>query len=205
MEPKPKQRLSAEARQEQIIQVAVDLAGERGMQGVTTQDMADAMGLTQGAIFRHFPSKDAIWLAAMSWIRERLMGVLGAAAQGAGSPLDALERMFFAHVDFIARHPAIPRMVFSGQMLHDNPKLKALVQEIVSGYEARLVVLLCEAREAGLVRADLDEQSAAILFIGMIQGLVVQITIFGARRSLTEEARKIFPVYLAGIKAERSK
>jgi AcrR family transcriptional regulator len=167
--------------------------------------MADAMGLTQGAIFRHFPSKDAIWLAAMGWIRERLMGVLGAAAQGTGSPLDALERMFFAHVDFIDRHPAIPRMVFSGQMLHDNPKLKALVQEIVSGYEARLVDLLCEAREAGLVRADLDEQSAAILFIGMIQGLVVQITIFGARRSLTEEARKVFPVYLAGIKAERSK
>lgn len=205
MEPKPKQRLSAEVRQDQIIQVAVDLAGERGMQGVTTQDMADAMGLTQGAIFRHFPSKDAIWIAAMGWIRERLTGVLGAAAQGTGSPLDALERMFFAHVDFIDRHPAIPRMVFSGQMLHDNPKLKALVQEIVSGYEARLVVLLCEAREAGLVRADLDEQSAAILFIGMIQGLVVQITIFGARRSLTEEARKVFPVYLAGIKAERSK
>jgi len=199
MEPKPKQRLSAEARQEQIIQVAVDLAGERGMQGVTTQDMADAMGLTQGAIFRHFPSKDAIWLAAMNWVRERLMGVLGAAAEGAGDPLDALERMFYAHVNFIAKHPAIPRMVFSGQMLHDNPKLKALVQEILSGYEARLAALLRAAREAGLARADLDEQSAAILFIGMIQGLVVQITIFGAPRSLPEEARKIFPIYLAGI------
>lgn len=205
MEPRPKQRLSAEARQEQIIQVAVDLAGERGMQGVTTQDMADAMGLTQGAIFRHFPSKDAIWLAAMGWIRERLMGVLGAAAQGAADPLDALARMFHAHVDFIAKHPAIPRMVFSGQMLHDSPKLKALVQEIISGYEDRLMALLREAREAGLARADLDEQSAAILFIGMIQGLVVQITIFGARRSLTEEAHKVFPVYLAGIRAERTK
>lgn len=203
MEPKPKQRLSAEARQEQIIQVAVDLAGERGMQGVTTQDMADVMGLTQGAIFRHFSSKDAIWLAAMGWIRERLMGVLGTAAKGASDPLDALEHMFYAHVNFIAKHPAIPRMVFSGQMLHDNPKLKALVQEIVSGYEERLVKLLREAREAGLVWPELDEQSAAVLFIGMIQGLVVQIAIFGAKRSLLEEARKVFPIYLAGIKAER--
>lgn len=199
MEHKPKQRLSAEARQEQIIQVAVDLAGERGMQGVTTQDMADAMGLTQGAIFRHFPSKDAIWLAAMGWIRERLMGVLGAAAEGADDPLDALERMFYAHVNFITKHPAIPRMVFSGQALHDNPKLKTLVREILSGYESRLAALLSEAREMELVRADLDEQSAAILFIGMIQGLVVQITIFGTQRSLPEEARKIFPIYMAGI------
>jgi hypothetical protein len=84
-------------------------------------------------------------------------------------------------------------------MLHDSPKLKVLVQEIVSGYEDRLVALLREARESGLARADLDEQSAAILFIGMIQGLVVQITIFGAQRSLLEEARKVFPIYLAGI------
>lgn len=199
MKPKPKQRLSAEERQDQIIRVAVDLAGERGMQGVTTQDMADAMGLTQGAIFRHFPSKDAIWLAAMGWIRERLMGVVGAAADGASDPLDALEQMFYAHVGFIAKHPAIPRMVFSGQMLHDSPKLKALVREILSGYEDRLVALLREAQELEMVQDDLDVQSAAILFVGMIQGLVVQITIFGAQRSLLEEARKVFPIYLAGI------
>ena len=90
-------------------------------------------------------------------------------------------------------------MVFSGQMLHDSPRLKALVQEILSGYEDRLVALLCEARELDMVQDDLDAQSAAILFVGMIQGLVVQITIFGAQRSLLEEARKVFPIYLAGI------
>lgn len=200
MEIKPKQRLSAEARQEQIIQVAVDLAGKRGMQGVTTQEMADAMGLTQGAIFRHFPTKDAIWIAAINWLRESLMGVLGAAVRDAKDPLDALERMFHAHVSFISRYPAIPRIVFSGKMLDENPKLKALVQGILSGYEARVVKLLLEAKAAGLVRSDLDEGGAATLFLGMIQGLVVQIKIIGVDRSMQEEARKVFPIYLAGIK-----
>lgn len=42
-----RQRLSAEARQEEIIRAAVDLAGERGVDGVTTQDMAKAVGITQ--------------------------------------------------------------------------------------------------------------------------------------------------------------
>lgn len=178
----------------------MDLAGERGMHGVTTQEMADALGLTQGAIFRHFPSKDAIWVAAMTWIRGRLMNVLGAAAKGAKNPLDALERMFLAHVAFIAKHPAIPRLVFSGQVLYENPKLKEVVQEIISGYEARLAALLREAKEAGLARPDLDERSAATLFLGMIQGLVVQVTIFGGKRSLLEEAHKVFPIFLAGIR-----
>ncbi len=200
MEIKLKQRLSAEARQEQIIQVAVDLAGKRGMQGVTTQEMADAMGLTQGAIFRHFPTKDAIWIAAINWLRESLMGALGVAVQGARDPLDALERMFHAHLSFIAQYPAIPRIVFSGQMLDENPVLRALVREILTGYEARIVMLLLQAREAGMIRPDLDEHGAATLFLGMIQGLVVQIKIVGVDRSMQEEARKLFPIYLAGIK-----
>ena len=198
METQPKQ-LPADERRAVTVAAVIELAAEQNPSEITTAAIAKRMGLTQGALFRHFPSKDAIWLAAMSWIREGLMGVLGAAAKGASDPLDALERMFYAHVSFIAKYPAIPRMVFSGQMLHDNPKLKVLVQEIVSGYEDRLVALLREARESGLARADLDEQSAAILFIGMIQGLVVQITIFGSQRSLLEEARKVFPIYLAGI------
>lgn len=200
MQAKPKQRLSAEARQEQIIQVAVDLAGKRGLQGVTTQEMADAMGLTQGAIFRHFPTKDAIWIAAIQWLRESLMGVVGRAAKDATDPLDALERMFHAHVAFIGKYPAIPRIVFSGKMLDESPKLKALVQGIMTGYEARLVTLLGEAKSAGLVRPELDERAAATLFLGMIQGLVVQIKIIGVDRSMADEARKVFPIYLAGIK-----
>ena len=75
--------------------MAIDLAAKRGVESVTTQDMADAMGLTQGAIFRHFPTKDDIWLAAIHWVRRRLMRVVvDAAATQRENPLDALERMF---------------------------------------------------------------------------------------------------------------
>ena len=38
------------------MRVTLDLAAKQGVDGVTTQDMAQAMGVTQGAVFRHFPS-----------------------------------------------------------------------------------------------------------------------------------------------------
>ena len=41
---------------------------------------------------------------------------------------------------------------------------------------------------------------AAVLYIGMIQGLVMQVSIFGGKRSLLQEAQKIFPVFLQGVK-----
>jgi len=196
-----KRRMAAEERQEEIVRVAIDLAAKSGVESVTTQDMADAMGLTQGAIFRHFPTKDDIWLAAINWVRRNLMRVVGAAAARSENPLEALEAMFHAHVSFIARHPAIPRMVFSDHLLRRDARLKQVIQEIITGYESKIAGLLAQAKEAGLARPDLDESSAATLFIGMIQGLVLQSNIFGGQRSLPEAAKKVFPIYLNGIRA----
>lgn len=195
-----KKRMSTEDRQSEIIRVAIELAAEKDVGSVTTQDMADAMKLTQGAIFRHFASKDDIWLAVMHWIRERLMDVLGKAAAEATDPLDAIHRMFVAHIGFIGKHPAIPRILFSELQHKKDSKVRLLIQELVSGYEARIAGLLDAAKEQSLVDADLDSRHAAVLYIGMIQGLVMQVSIFGGKRLLMQEAEKTFPIFLHGIK-----
>lgn len=195
-----KRRLSSEDRQSEIIRVAVELAADKGVDSVTTQDMADAMHLTQGAIFRHFATKDDIWVAVMQWIRDRLMKVLDKAAADATDPLNAIERMFFAHITFISKHPAIPRLMFSELLHKKNSKLRQLIQGIISGYEAKIAGLLEAAKAQSLVPDDLDSQSAAVLYIGMIQGLVMQSSIFGGKRSLQQQAENIFPILLHGIK-----
>jgi len=195
-----KRRLSSEERQREIIRVSIELAAEKGVDSVTTQDMADAMQLTQGAIFRHFATKDDIWVAVIEWIRDRLMKAVGKAAAEATDPLDAIERMFFAHIAFIGKHPAIPRLLFSELLHKKNSKLRQLIEGIISGYEARIAGLLEDAKSQSLVPADLNSQSAAVLYIGMIQGLVMQSTIFGGKRALQQQAEKTFPLFLYGIK-----
>jgi len=195
-----KRRLSTEERQSEIIRVAVDLAADKGVDSVTTQDMADAMHLTQGAIFRHFATKNDIWVAVIEWVRERLMKVLDKAAADATDPLDAIERMFSAHITFVSKHPAIPRLLFSELLHKKNSKLRRLIEGIISGYETKISGLLEAAKSQSLVSDDLDSQSAAVLYIGMIQGLVMQSSIFGGKRSLQHQAEKTFPIFLHGIK-----
>lgn len=194
-----RRRLNSEERQGEIVRVAVDLAADKGVDSVTTQDMADAMNLTQGAIFRHFATKDDIWVAVIEWVRERLMKVLDKAAAGASDPLDAIERMFTAHIAFVSKHPAIPRLLFS-ELHKKNSKLRRLIRGIIAGYESRIAALLEQAKSGALVRDDLDSQSAAVLYIGMIQGLVMQSDIFGGERALMQEALKTFPIFLNGVK-----
>ncbi len=195
-----KRRLSTEERQSEIVRVAIHLAAEKGIDSVTTQDMADAMNVTQGAVFKHFPTKDDIWLAVINWIRGRLMAVLEKAASEATDPINAIERMFYAHITFISKHPAIPRLLFTEMLHKKNSKLRDLIQEIISGYEGKIAGLLDAAKEQSLVARDLDSKNAAVLYIGMIQGLFMQVSIFGGKRSLLDEAKKTFPIYLHGIK-----
>jgi hypothetical protein len=136
----------------------------------------------------------------MQWIRDRLMKVLDKAASDATDPLNAIERMFFAHITFIGKHPAIPRLLFSELLHKKNSKLRQLIEGIISGYEAKIAGLLDAAKSQSLVSDDLDSQSAAVLYIGMIQGLVMQSSIFGGKRSLQHQAEKTFPIFFYGIK-----
>lgn len=200
-----RKRLGADERREEIIRVTLELAAKQGVDDVTTQDMAQAMGVTQGAVFRHFLSKDAIWLAVMQWVRDRLMGVLGRAAEQGRDPLDALQRMFFAQIGFIASHPAIPRVLMSEHLHGRSAALRRLVTEIMLGYEAKITGLLADAQAQGLARADLDVHAAATLYIGMIQGLVMQTSILRGQRTLTArtltaEAARTFPVFMQAIR-----
>ncbi|MDA8127930.1 MAG: TetR/AcrR family transcriptional regulator [Betaproteobacteria bacterium] len=199
-----RQRLPAEERQEEIIKAAVELAGEQGVDDVTTQDMARAVGVTQGAIFRHFPTKDMIWLAVVHWVRGRLMGALDVAAGQGKDPLDALEKMFFAHLGFVERMPALPKLIFTDHLLKKNPKIKELVRSILAEYETKVTGLIAQAKAQHLVRPDLDVQAAAAAFVGLIQGLLVRVSIIGARNSLVAEGKLVFPIFLHGIGSART-
>jgi AcrR family transcriptional regulator len=191
-----RQRLSSAERQDEIIKAAVELAGREGMDNVTTQGIADAIGVTQGAIFRHFPTKDAIWISVVHWARGRLMGVVDMAASQASNPLEAVEKIFFAHIGFADKYPALPRVLLSA-----NPHLKQIMKEMLAGYEERIAAFLSAAKTLSLVRRDLDESDAATLFIAMVQGLVMHVLILRAKKSLIGEARRVFPIYMAGIGA----
>ncbi len=194
-----RKRLGAEKRREEIISVTLALAARQGVDDVTTEDMAREMGVTQGAVFRHFPSKDAIWLAVMQWVRDRVMDVLDRAAEQGRDPLDALQRMFFAHIEFIAGHPAIPRLLMSDHLHGRSPALRQLLSEIMLGFEEKTARLIQDAQVQGLARSNLDAHAAATLYLGMIQGLVLQTSILGGRRGLAAEAARTFPVYLQAI------
>ena len=195
--------LPADERRAATVEAVVSLAAEQNPSEITTAAIAQRMGLTQGALFRHFPNKDAILQAVMSWVSERLLARIDAAIHGASSPVAALEAVFMTHIDFIAQHPGVPRMLF-GELQRPSESLpRRMVQTLVEHYRVRLQRLLAAGQALGELDAGLDTHAAATLFVGTIQGLVMQSLLAGSVRHLRRDAAAVFAIYLRGIRSVR--
>ncbi|MEO8848534.1 MAG: TetR/AcrR family transcriptional regulator [Casimicrobiaceae bacterium] len=195
--------MTTDQRQREIVATVLVLARERGPDTITTQAIADRMGLTQGAVFRHFPDKQAIWLAVFAWVRESLGAAITAAMTKVDSPLAKIERAFLAHVAFIAAHPGVPRVMFHEMQYPGDSPVRAEVRAMITSYHQRLSLLFTQAKAAGELPRDLDATLAPVSFIGAVQGLVIEASLAGDEAGMARRARKLLPLLLDGYRGRR--
>ena len=193
--------LPAETRRAVTVEAVIELAAERDPGEITTAAIASHMKLTQGALFRHFPSKDAIWEAVMEWVAERLLARVDRAAAQAASPVAALQAIFLAHADFVAEHPGVPRMLFGELQRAGATPAKRLARTLLERYGERIRARLEAGKAAGEVSAALDIDAAVTLFVGTLQGLIMQSMLAGDLLRIRRDAPRVFAIYLAGIRS----
>ena len=198
MNPHPR-HLPADERRAVTVEAVVQLAAEQNPSEITTTAIAKHMGVTQGALFKHFPTKDAILQAVMEWVAERLIARMDKAAQAAASPLAAIEAMFMAHVEFVAEHPGVPRMLFGELQRAELTAPKRMAQALIRRYGERLHRLIDEGIARGELNPALDVEAAATLFVGTIQGLVMQSLLAGDVANIRRDAPRVFAIYRRGI------
>ena len=192
--------LPAEERRAVIVQTVIELAAEQNPSGITTAAIANRMGLTQGALFRHFSNKAAVLESVMEWVAEQLLARLDNSVREELSPLATLEAMFMAHAEFVVEHPGVPHLLFSELQCAEKTASKAIVQTLIHHYGKRLHRLIEEGKTNQELDTDLDTEAAAILFIGTIQGLVMQSLLAGDVGHIRHNAPRVFAIYRRGIR-----
>ncbi len=195
------ERLQANERRAVTVQAVIELAAEQNPAEITTSAMAERMHMTQGALFRHFATKDAIWQEVMDWVAERLMTRVDKAVQAAGSPLEALEAVFLAHIDFVVQHAGAPRILFGELQRPGDTSAKRVARTLLTRYGERIQALIEQGKSQGKLSSDIDTTVAVTLFIGTIQGLVMQSLLTGKGGDIRAMAPKIFAIYLRGIRS----
>ncbi len=194
-------KLAADLRRAKTVEAVIELAATINPAEVTTAQIAAQMGVTQGALFRHFSDKQAVWKAVLEWTADTLLARIDAVA--GGTPIDRLQAIFGAHIDFIVRHIGIPRILFGELQRDSEAPGKAKVRALMSGYRRRVLNELEQAKLQGQINAQIDCAAAATMFLGMIQGLVMQAMASDDFATMPSISKGLFELYLDGLGVAR--
>jgi AcrR family transcriptional regulator len=128
-------------RREQILDAAAELFAAKGFHGVSVGELGRACGITGPALYKHFPSKDAVLAEMLVSISERLLDEGRDRVARAADAAAALEALVAWHIDFALRHRAL--IVVQDRDWQSLPpeareRVRALQREYVDVWAAQL-------------------------------------------------------------------
>src|SRR3546814_3385982 len=118
-------RKPAEERKSEIVETALRLADKVGPDRLATGQIAEAVGLTQAALFRHFPKKKDLWEAIAARIGEKFQQRWHAIERGPVDPVDRLRAIVTAQLKLIQSIPAIPAILLSRELDRKSTRLNS--------------------------------------------------------------------------------
>ncbi len=160
-------RKPAGERRQQIIETAQDVFARAGYANTATADVAAAAGVAPAAIYRYFPSKRDLYLAALRDAGPRLLDLIGSTAIGTGDPLETIWRFGLAYYDRVNDRSAYARLWF--QALGDASD-EEVRQAIAENFKATVDLVSAQldlAKHTGLVREDLEPRLGGWQFMAI--------------------------------------
>ena len=190
------EKKSTRIRKEEIIQAALEVIGSKGVRALTIAAIAESAGMSEANIYRHFSGKNEIFSALADFIGRSVMGNAATIAAGSRKPLEKLESIFFSHIAIIAEHPAIPRFIFSEDVLLGHPLLAKTLTARIGNYVETLMGVIAAGIHEGELRQEGSPRETALTMLGMIQFTALRQTIGGLNYDIDLEGKKLWVNFL---------
>ncbi len=159
-------RMSGEERREQIVRSVLKLA-EGGLKAVTVASVAQDVGLVPSALYRHFGGRDDMVRAAFAVLRGELEKNLTRALTES-SALEGMEKLLARQMTLLRAYPAMPRLIFSDEVLAGDNPLRLLMIEAQDRVARGIAAVVARGQELGEVRGDLSPADLAVIFMGQL-------------------------------------
>jgi AcrR family transcriptional regulator len=177
---------------EALLSKCLHLFAQRGFSSTSVDDIARAAGVTKGAIYWHFASKDEIFHAILDRIRAQWQEVVHVPVSTKRDPQAQLARLFDAYAELFRESPDI--CLFLQQVVLDrqNKPFAAEVAKVFATTARFIARIVDDGKARGVMNADVDSLTTAHLILGMLAG--------ASQQASTTLARSL-PLLIAEAKA----
>ena len=195
----PTAHLDSEVRRHQIVHTARRIVATQGMASLTIQELAREVGVSEGAIYRHFKSKDEILLALVHDIERTLLDAVSDAAQLEKGVLDQLKHLLRRHFSTLERRNGVSFVVIAEALSFSDQEVKQATRQMVERYLEMLQTTLIAGVESGEIDGKVDTEAAALMFFGMIQASVTLWAFSNRAHPLAHHSNALWSIFREGL------
>jgi AcrR family transcriptional regulator len=179
-------------RQKEIIEVAIKLIAQGGIQKLTMSNIAKQIGFSEPAIYRHFQSKMDVLLAILGQFKQRSEFQLKRAQFFDSSGLILLEAIFLEHTKQFVDHPQMAAVMFSEEVFQNDVRLAEEIFSIMTLIHDTIVDIIKRAQARKELRADLPKEHLSLMFLGTLRLLVKRWYLSNYGFDLQQESVKVW-------------
>ncbi len=194
-----KKRLRTDIRQDQIAEAALNIARSQGIRALNVAAVAQKVGIVPSALYRHYKNKSEIVTAVLNLIGLRLNAHFQEVVKQDLCSLDKLKLLLDRHITMISGNNAIPRIIFSEEVIGGMPEMRRQLYDIIVNVIGNVATIVREGQTGGTIRKDLDAENIAVSFMGMIQPAAIIWSLSAGEFDIASHSQKAWTLFLDSI------
>lgn len=175
-------------RREEILQVLARMLQEQTGEHVTTAELARAVGVSEAALYRHFPSKAKMFESLIEFIEESVFTRITRILAEEKNYEARLQQVLTLILGFADKNPGMARLLQGGVLTGETERLRARIVQFYERIETQLRQILREGEATGAPRLAVNE--TAQLFLAFTEGRIAQYVRSGFKVSPMEAWEK---------------
>ena len=174
-------------RQQEIINVSLELIAESGIQSLTIKNLAKKIGFVESAIYRHYENKIQILLAILDFFEQNTEYFFSNQLNSNDNALIKIENLFQNHFKKFSTSPSLVSVIFSEEIFRNEAELTGKVIEIMEKNIASLKIIIETGQSRGEIRADIEASHLSVMIMGSLRMFVKQWHMANYNFNLTEK------------------
>jgi TetR/AcrR family transcriptional regulator len=182
------------SRRDHILQALAAMLERQPGARITTAALAKEVGVTEAALYRHFPSKARMFEGLIEFIEEVVFTRISSIIQNETDARRRCEQMLTLLLVFAERNPGITRILNGDALTGEHERLQSRIAQFFDRLETQLRLVLRDAENQNALGTVMTSQAAANFMLCVVEGHVSQFVRSGFRRKPTEfwEAQWVF-------------
>ena len=190
------------SRRQQILEaLAHELETSPG-ERITTASLARAVGVSEAALYRHFPSKAKMFEGLIEFLEETVFGLISRILADERDVVVRCEKIMGVLLGFSARNPGISRILVGDALVGETERLRLRIGQFYDRVETQFKQVLREGELAGRLPAGAPITAMANLLVAAAHGRMAQFVRSGFKRPPLELWEQQWPLLVRGIFAQ---